>query len=89
MDVDMIIESLKESLQSLEDIKTEVAEEQEEIRKTIALIQAMGELYGTELECEGCRRSFPEDELTETEFGCLCPDCLRNRMEIEDRNINE
>ncbi len=40
MDVDMIIESLKESLQSLEDIKTEVAEEQEEIRKTIALIPA-------------------------------------------------
>jgi len=48
MDADMIIEALKEELQALENIKTEVSEQQEEIRKTISLIQFMGKDGGEE-----------------------------------------
>ena len=85
MDDDMIIEALKEELQALENIKTEVAEQQEEIRKTITMIQFMREGQ----KCDSCRKDFPEDELIETEFGFLCQDCFRDRMDIEDKNINE
>ena len=48
MDADMIIEARKEELQALENIKTEVTEQQEEIRKTISMIQFMGEDGGEE-----------------------------------------
>jgi hypothetical protein len=40
-------------------------------------------------ECEGCNQKLPKDDMIETEFGYLCPDCFRDRMEIEDKEIYE
>lgn len=38
--------------------------------------------------CEWCHNSFPENEMIETEFGYLCGDCFRERMDAEDRENN-
>lgn len=38
--------------------------------------------------CEWCHNSFPANEMIETEFGYLCCDCFRERMDAEDRENN-
>jgi len=38
--------------------------------------------------CEWCHNHFPEKEMIETEFGYLCADCFRDRMDEEDRENN-
>ena len=84
-----IVEELRGTLQSLEDTKTQLSEQQEYIRNLIVQIQ-MAELSSRDdRECDGCHRSFPADSVIETEFGYLCQDCFRDRMEIEDKEIYE
>lgn len=80
---------LRGTLQSLEDAKTQISEQQEEVRNIIVRIQMAELSAGEETECEGCHKHFPEDSVIETEFGYLCPDCFRDRMEIEDKEIYE
>ena len=77
-----LVNDLKQQLQELEDAKTQITESQAHLRETIAVLEMAKE-------CDCCHNFFPYDELTETNYGLLCIDCLHDHAEIEDRNIND
>ena len=51
-------------------------------------IEKENDVNSEERACEWCHNSFPENEMIETEFGYLCGDCFRERMDAEDRENN-
>lgn len=85
MNVEEIIDDLKAQIQQLEDAKQQLTETQQELRETISILQVPDD----EQVCEACHKSFPEGDMIETEYGWLCQDCFRDKMELEDAEIYE
>ena len=86
-----IVDDLTEQIQMLEDLKTQVIELQEETRGMVTGVNLFFEKWkrDEERDCEDCHRTFRADETIETEFGFLCRDCFRDRIQIEDKEIYE
>ena len=37
--------------------------------------------------CEYCNREFLKDDMIETEYGYVCTDCYKDRIQLEDTEI--